>query len=165
MAAIIVPASIEQKKDFKDIIYGGKTPKQLFIKKLTLKQQEYTKESKPFCYICAKQDWEDQARMKQLEFMRYGQHDGETKLQIDIGDLDNYGIPENFELLDDPKPKDETVIINGTKVPQRAYMRYEYRCIKRRHGMTVDMPWYLYQEKQKAIESKTPVKDAKNAKL
>lgn len=155
MAQVIVPASSKQQKDFKDIVYGEKSYKDKFLKNLKKIQQEFTENHAPYCYICAKQDWEDVLSRAQIEYMRMGRdHEGETKVpEIDVGDLYKYGELSYFEAIDE-KPINEVTIIEGIKVPRRAYMRYEFRCKLRRHGMTVDMPWYAYEEKKKASKDK-----------
>ena len=152
--AIIIPASENQKKNFVDVMYGEKDFKQKFKKSLDTLEKEYTAKHKPFAYVLAKQDFDDAVRKIEMELQRQGKG-LQGELKIDIGDLHKYGELSQFELLD-TKPIDEMVIISGTKVPQRAYMRHEYRTKRGNYGVTVDMPWYAYQEKMKT--------DGKNTK-
>ena len=148
-ASVIVPANAEQKKDFIDLQYGKKDFKHKFIQRLREMDQEYTKSFKPFCYICAKIDFEDEIKRVQQEVERKtGKSEirEEDEIKIEIGDLNKYGNELYFTLLG-TQARDAVTIIEGIKMPKRDCMRFEYVCKKRRHGRSVDMPWYAYEEK------------------
>ena len=66
----IVPASVDQKRDLIDIYFPEKTKKDDYYKKLTEKQQEYTEKYEPFCYTCAKLDFDDEVRRVTSELSR-----------------------------------------------------------------------------------------------
>lgn len=167
--AILVPANADQKKNFRDVQFGGKTFQEKFLQNLRKKQKEYTGKFQPFCFICAKTDFQDKVNSISLELERTQENfdDEEQLKQVNFEDVDNYADIKSFNLLE-TKPVDEQVIIEGVRMPRRAYMRHEYKCIKRSHGLTVDMPWYAWVEKQKNNEkSGKEVKDdvKKNSKV
>ena len=144
---IIVPASAEQKKNFQDLFYGDKSFKDKFMKKLKEKDKEYAEQFKPFCYTCAKLDYEDEvSRVEKEKKRKIGKTD--TIPEIDIGDLSKYGNDLYFHYLGN-KSINETQIINNIRVPIKAYMRFEYKCKERGHGRTIDMPYPVYEEKFK----------------
>ena len=99
---IIVPATAEQRKNFQDIVHGQVPFREKFMKRLKEKDSEYTKKYKPFCYTCAKIDYEDEVLRVEREIERQtGKIDSnnEKLITIDIGDLEKYGKEDIFSFL------------------------------------------------------------------
>lgn len=154
---IIVPATEEQRKNFQDIVFGKTTLRQKFNQKLEKIDKDCTKEHRPFCFPCALLDYEDEINEIQKEIRRkqgnINPNEDEELMKVDIGELNKYAAKDYFNLLKS-EPIDEIQMINGTKVPVRSYMRFEFKCKRRNHSRTVDMPWYFYEKniKGKKIE-------------
>jgi len=131
-------------------MYGGKNFRTKFMKQLRELEKEYTEKHEPFCYPCAKLNFEDEVKRVELELQRrVNTTDEESKeIKIDVGDLHKYAKKSFFKLIEE-KPINEMTVVDGIKVPRRAFMRYEYRCDARNHGITVDMPWYVFEERNK----------------
>ena len=158
-APVIIPATEQQKNDFQDIWFGNKTPKQEFVKKLSKIQQEYTETHKPFCYVCAKQDYEDAVQTFSEERKRNPNttvlREQAEKIKIDAflsTVKQQYGKESSFVLLN-TKPVQEVVTINGTKENTLSAVRHDYICKKRNHGLTVDMPWYAWRDQHGSEEA------------
>ena len=152
---VIVRASSEQKSNFQDIRFGGKTLQQVFLKKLGDIDKEFTETFKPFCYICAKLDFEDKVQSLGLEMTRTNDEDVAERLTGDL-DVDDfiktsrkiYGNLDSFKLLSKKTVK-EMVVVQGIKERRFSAMEFNYRCIKRDHGRTIQMPWYVYRKTHK----------------
>ena len=147
------PANAEQKKNFVDLMYGEKDLRNKFSKQLTLKEKECTENHVAFCYPCAKIDFDDEFRKALLEITRnpLSKEERESKkrtFELDLPELEEYSKPSYFDLVN-TEVRREVSVIDGIKVPRPAYMEYNYKCKKRKHGITVQIPWHEHLEKEK----------------
>ena len=150
---IIVRANEEQKKNFTDIGFYEPTAKDKYYKKLVQKQQECTELHVHFCYLCAKQDFEDACRKAASEITRgsFTREERETKqkkIPLDLKELEEYAKPSYFTLLGS-RVQNEPHIVDGMKVNRPSFMEYNYKCKSRNHGMSVHVPWLEHLEKEK----------------
>ena len=109
--------------------------------------------------MCARIDLLDELNKVNLELERTPsdaeeRHNRQRLKQLEVKDMHEYGKSDYFTLASS-RPIDEVSVVDGMKVPRRAYMRYEYKCNRRRHGITVDMPWYAYEKMEKTNDSTT----------
>ena len=155
---IIVKASEEQRKNFIDIGIQETSPIDRQYKKLVEKQQECTELHVPFCYQCAKQDFEEETRRAVAEivrnpFTREERESKQKKIPLNLKDLEEYAKPSYFNLID-TKVRKEVTVVDGTKMSRPAYQEYNYKCKTRKHGISVQVPWYEHLEKEKATVKK-----------
>ena len=140
-ATILRQQTEEEKRQFKEI--GSKDFQSEFRKKLIKKEQEYVKVHKPFCYRCAKMDFEDRIAKSVKES---GRVSGELTLEqiksmkIDIGDLENYGKPEKFTKHKENQEIIENKIMDGIRTPVVVGHNESFKCKKRGCIRTIFMP-------------------------
>ena len=154
----IVPASVDQKRDLIDIYFPEKTKKDDYYKKLTEKQQEYTEKYEPFCYTCAKLDFDDEVRrvtseLSRTSFTKEEIAKGEKKIPLNLKSIDEYSKSSYFSLINSKTTKEQHVV-EGSKVSRPAYQEYNYKCKLRKHGITVMVPWNEHIEREKSAGKK-----------
>ena len=150
----IVKANAEQRKNFIDIGMPEKTKKDEYYKELTEKQQECTEKYIPFCYTCAKNDFDDEVKRVTVElsrsaFTKEEKNKGEKKVPLNLKPLDEYSKPSYFTLVDAKTVKEQHVV-EGAKISRPAYQEYNYKCRQRNHGLSVHVPWGEHIEREKA---------------
>ena len=122
----------EEKVDFKEI--KSKDFQHEFRQKLIKKEQEYVKAHKPFCFRCAKLDFESKVTDRITEA---GRVSGDLSLEqlktmkIDTSHLDDYGKPEIFTKFKDDKDVIENKVIDGIRSPFMVGTNESYKCKKR----------------------------------
>ena len=148
---ILRPQTELEKTQYKEM--GSKDFQYEFRKKLITKEQEYVKAHKPFCYRCAKMDFEDKISTRVTES---GRMSGDLTLEqiksmkIDIGDLDDYGKPEKFTKHKDNQEVIENKIMDGIRTPVVVGHNKAYKCKQRGCIRTIFIP---LEKQENKIES------------
>jgi len=125
-----------------------------FRKELIELEQEYVKRHKPFCYRCAKIDFQNKLakaikeRQVQVESAEGGNPDiiGLEYQKIMLDDLSIYGDIKRFELLKEEEVNADKVIA-GVKTPTLACIRQNFRCTVRKCGYAVEVPVRLWEKR------------------
>jgi len=135
MEASVLKKIDPKHEDTKDLLYGHHTPRELHRRKISKIQSEYTKKHKPYCFTCAKSDFEEQ--QKNVNH-RKPHKLGPDHLPIKDFDTDKYGHPTYFHLEDTQEIR-ETKILDGIKVPVVLSEYKHYRCKPRQHRISVQV--------------------------
>ena len=137
----------DEKKDMK--IVGSKDLSYYFRQKNIKKENEYTLAHKPYCYRCAKIDFEknvsDALREKSLHT------DDDKEIDVDkiyAVDLDKYADPKRFELLR-TEEVNEDKLVDGMRASVLTGYKLSYKCVERGCGICVFVPLKDYEERIK----------------
>jgi len=124
-----------------------KTFQDYFRKKLIEEEQKYVKKFQPFCFRCAKIDFEDKVEKKIKEMERklgYIDWGNKELTRIDI-DFKNYG-PQRFEQIDIKEVREDK-LLDGIRQPGiLTGYNIIYRCKVRGCGRTVNIPKEKYDK-------------------
>ncbi len=127
---------------------GTLTPIKLFNQKIEKASKKFTKEHEPFDEPCARIDIRDELEMVEKESIRRHGFINVKEIKIDVGDLERYGNPELFELIEDNETYDDTLSADGRKIKGIIGHTIDYRCKKRGHGISVFIPLEVYNERK-----------------
>lgn len=149
----IYKATEMQRKNFTDISRHGDRPlKKKVMKELEEIEMEFSKQYKPFCYTCAKMDFEKKLNDINDELEGTTNEDYIKKLlsSLNVDEFvkksrKKYGDESFFELLKE-KPFTQDIMWNGVKVPRHAGVQFDYKCVKRSHFRTMNIPHYAYKQ-------------------
>jgi hypothetical protein len=138
---IIRDATETEKKDFLEI---GKNLsfEQRFQQELARVEARYTKEHKPFDRLGAYHDYQDRKdeTLKRLE-RQYGPGaEGYLKYSDLTTDLEKYGKPDRFKLLDEAEVTEEK-LLDGIRTPVITGKNMNYQCVKHKGRITVFVPF------------------------
>jgi len=120
-----------EKQNYIELKKGSnKTALDLFLGELAKKQQEYSKEFKPFCTRCARVDFEkfvvDNAMEMELS--------DSTKNEISkFKSLDEYGKDNRFAFIESREIREDK-LLDGIRTPVVTGKVYVFRCIVRGCG-------------------------------
>jgi len=131
---IFRPMTNTEKSDFIEI--GQKTSMDIFLAKLADKQQEFARACKPFCIRCARIDFE-----KRIQDIIEENSEGVGKAHIkgfELGDLDRYGSPDKFELLETRDVREDK-LLDGIRNTVTTGKNYRFRCKERGCGFTLNV--------------------------
>lgn len=131
----------QERKDFIDIRSAG-TMYKTFKTKLEAVEQDFLhKHKKPFCFRCAKLDFEDLLETAKKELGRL-QGDARAKKQVQLvntKDWTVYGRADRFALLGESPAMDRVRVGEKTEVRQvGTYKNYE--CRERGCGVSILIP-------------------------
>ena len=114
-ASIFRKANNTEKGDM--TLLGEKNLNWFFKKKNEAKQSEYTVKHKPYCFRCAKLDFEDAIDTIKREAHRHKDGSGITIADVEAiykKDLDEYAKDDRFELVR-TEPANEDKLLDGIK--------------------------------------------------
>ena len=112
-----------------------RTFKEDLRQKLIAEQQKFTKVHKPFCFRCAKVDYEDQISQKVLEATR----NVNTDRTLGKIDLTAYGELSRFKLLSETESV-ETTKVGITTRTEVTGVHKQYQCKVRACNISVFVP-------------------------
>jgi len=136
-----------EQKDY--TVVGKKTPKELFLKELSEKTQEYTRKHLPFDERCARQDYEDKVDNIMRESERRNGFVSEQELRnVSLGDLDVYGDESRF-IVGDVDEDIEMQNINGIRTARTIGYTQKFTCKNRGHGISVFVPIDVWEKRNK----------------
>ena len=135
---VIVPIDKQKQPETVDLAFQGKTQRQKFMYLLRQEQVKYTREHKPFCFRCAKIDYE---KAQEDLFKEKGKRSGGDRIEnVPITlNLKEYADPKRFTQDDDMIIHD-VKIMDGMKVPVEVRKYNEYTCNTRGCGHSVETP-------------------------
>ena len=129
-------------------IIGDKDLTYHFRKKNVAKETEYTKAHKPYCFRCAKIDFEknvsDAVREKQLNVNEEKEIDVDRIYKID---LDTYGAPKRFKLVRTEEVFEDK-LIDGIRNSVQTGYNISYECSERGCKHCVFVPLKVYNERE-----------------
>jgi len=134
------------EKDYMDI--GEVTPIKVFDRVLAEKEQVFVHNHKPFCSICARQDYKDKLAQAEKESERRHGFIKMDEIKLDIGTLEQYGKEDRFELLEDQEDVQDKVI-EGSRTQVVIGHTLSYKCKVRGHGIAVFIPIEEYNALKK----------------
>lgn len=126
----------EEKRDF--IVIGQKDYKYKFNEKNTAKQQEYTIKHKPYCFRCAKMDFEDKIDLILKEASR-GNLGDDKAFKVEDADLNKYADPKRFNLIK-TSPAMDRPRGNYTNLQIQTGIMEHYVCKERGCKIVVEVP-------------------------
>lgn len=149
---ILRPLTTDEKRNTIEV--GENTYRKEFRKRLSKKEQEYTKKHLPFCARCANFDFaeavEKYVREKNKRGVTISIRDTEIAEQLSK-DLDQYGKPDRFTLLDEAEAW-EPRIVGHTKTTELIGYHLNYICTVcggEKHGkVSVFVPILDYTERK-----------------
>jgi len=124
-AEIIKPIPADKKDDMTDIVYDKHTVRKNFRAKIVALQQKYLEEHKPFCYPCAKRDYEAQQELKWTTGKK-GRADLLVNVEVDF-DLEPYTKASRFKLIKETDIK-EPKLVDGIRIEAHTGVWKEYQC-------------------------------------
>lgn len=136
-------------------LVGDKDLAYHFRKKNVTKESEYTKKHVPYCFRCAKVDFEKNVS----EAMREKQLHTDEDKEIDVDkiykvDLDKYGGEKRFTLLR-TEPVNEDKLMDGIRNSVLTGYALSYECVERGCKNCVFVPLKDYEERTKPKSSTT----------
>lgn len=140
MVGIIRPQTALEKRDFQDIGTGKEeTIRKKFKELIVEEESKNTRQHKPFCYRCAKIDFEQKLiRAKEEQLLKQGYIDmGE--IDFELPDLEQYKDLNRFNLIK-KTPIRGNKVVDGIKVPYLVGHYFEYKCKTRGCGNSVEVP-------------------------
>ena len=146
-----------EKEEYRRV--GSKNFLDVFNKQIAAKILEYGKKHLPFDEPCARLEFRDKFESAEKESERKMGFVSDD-IKVEIGDLDNYGKPELFELIEDQEDYVDRVI-EGSRTQVVVGHTLSYKCKKRGHGISVFIPIAEYN---KSKEVKGQVKENKREK-
>lgn len=143
-------------------IVGEKDITYHFRKKNVAKEGEYTKNHKPYCFRCAKVDFE----VSVSEAIREKRLNTDEDKEIDVDkiykvNLDKYGNEDRFELVR-TKPINEDKLIDGIRNSVLTGYALNYVCKERGCKNSVFVPLKTYEERQKSKPVKPSLESNKS---
>ena len=146
------PTDVE-KGDMKAV--GSKDLAYHFRKKNVAKEQEYTEAHKPYCFRCAKIDFEKAVS----DTMREKELNTDENLEIDTDkfykvDMEKYGDLKRFKLLR-TQPVKEDKLMDGIRNSVLVGYNLSYQCVERGCNICVFVPLDVYEERNKTLNDKT----------
>ena len=124
----------EEKKDFKDLLDTTPTLIETFRKQAEVKQAEYLKKGKPYCYRCARYDFLDWVDKNKKEMERTQGFLDFEKLKAQMPDIEIYGNENRFKFIK------ETEIIDPGKwkgdIPKK-HVYCDYICNVRQCKLSI----------------------------
>lgn len=150
---IFRPQTSEEKKDFKDIMDTTEQPDEVFMKKLKVRQNKATAQHLPFCYRCAKLDYEQATELTRGEFSNMlGEEAIKRQLKVvNSFEYEKYAGAENFKFgkivngeYEPDKirvPAKQRQIINGLAMEHQYGWIYNLVCVNRGCGHAIDITY------------------------
>lgn len=147
---IIRPATETEKQDFIEI---GKTNiLDVFMKKLSAKQQEYAKEYKPFDRYGARVDFDEQVA-KIASSLSTSIDQEKAAKKISIPNLDKYGDDKLFDFLGTEDVKEDK-LLDGIRNTVSVGRNYNYKVKSRGNSITVYVPLLDVEKVEARIKPK-----------
>ena len=127
------------EKDYLEL--GTITPIDLFNRKLAEKVLEYNKKFVPYDEPCARLEFKDKLEQVEKESERRHGFVVIEELKVDITDaeLEKYGNPDRFILIEDQEAYQDKVI-EGMRTQVVMGHTLSYKCKQRGHGISVFIP-------------------------
>jgi len=136
-------------------LVGNKDLAYHFRKKNIAKEQEYTEKHEPYCFRCAKVDFEkavsDTMREKQLNTNEDLEIDTDKFYKVD---LEKYGDIKRFKLIR-TQPVKEDKLMDGIRNSVLTGYSISYQCVERGCNICVFVPLDVYEERNKPAKDKT----------
>lgn len=134
-----------EKRDYKRL--GNLTPQRAFLRQLSVVEQKFTKEHKPFDGPCARLDFKDELESIERESERlHGYVREEDISKLIFEDLEKYGDMKRFKEVDDSEDM-EMQNINGVRVAVKIGHTITYVC-DRGHKISVFIPANEYTQRE-----------------
>lgn len=135
---IIQPLDKSVYKDTQDISNPKGSERDRFLKKLRNEQTEYTRARKPFCFRCAKIDYENE---QERQFKDKGTRTGAKKaedVKIDLN-LKDYADPKRFSFIKKTNIERD-ILQDGIKTKAVTSIYEDYKCNERGCGHSIEKP-------------------------
>jgi len=130
---------LQQNQQAEDLIYGKKTERQKFYKRLAERSTQVNQDYKPFCHRCCKLDFEEmQERLWKEHGTRTGVFDLEN-IKIPDFNFEEYAGIDRFNLLSESDVPEKR-IIDGVHVQIITGRFINYRCRRRNCGLSILIP-------------------------
>ena len=131
------------------------TPGKKFSIMLSKVANRFVREHKPFDEQCARLEFKDKMEKAEKECERvngFVKLDA-IKINIDEKELEKYGNPELFELVEE-SPHMQDKAIDGMRTQVLTGYHRDYRCKQRGHGISVFIPVDVYNKEKKKTNKK-----------
>lgn len=125
------------EKDYIEV--GTTTPMVTFNKKISAKMLEYNKKHLPFDEPCARLEFRDKLENAEKESERRHGFIKLDEIKIEIGDLEEYGKPDRFELVEEQDAYIDKVL-EGSRTQVIMGKTMSYVCKARGHRIAVFIP-------------------------
>ena len=112
----------------------------LFLKKMSDKMAEYHKRFRPYDDYSARIDFDIVMKTKMVEAQ--AMVDADKKVDVEFGDLDEYGNPDRF-VFSYKKDVFEDKLLDGIRQPIKVGCRYHFKANKRGNKVSILVPCIL----------------------
>ena len=127
--------------DYNDINKKKRDPKTIFRQLNVQEEQKHVKKHEPYCFRCAKFDFEDMIDKTQKNVSRGGLVDeSDLKINLDKIDLKKYSDIKRFTLLAESDAVDSVLIIGGHRKTSKIGINMSYQCNECNAKITVFEP-------------------------
>lgn len=140
------PQTDAEKNDYQAL--GTVTPRERFLKRLAAVEMDHVRKSMPFDGQCAKADFSEQVEQLERESeARYGFISPQfIEDNLKMADLNEYGNLTRFDIVQEDDDV-EMQNINGLRSSIKTGTTVQYRCKKRKHGVSVSLSNDVYEER------------------
>jgi len=148
------PTDVE-KKEMK--ILGKKSVEDIFRQKNIEYESKYTKANKPYCFRCAKLDFEDKVSSAKREMQRAVDGTEIDMTNIDKlykSDLNDYADPKNFK-LERTQEIWEDKLMDGIRTSVHTGYSLSHKCVKRGCNICVFISKDKYKKPETKLEKTT----------
>lgn len=155
--SIFRPATADEKANFVEI--GKRNSLDLFLGKLSSKQQEHQKEYKPFCTHCARLDFEKKVRDLAAESSLANPNTSLSNI-FKFSEFEEYGDMNRFELVDVKDTREEK-LIDKIRHTVTVGKEYTFKCKIRGCGLTIFVPTEDLEKMEALLGKKKPAQAEK----
>ena len=127
----------QERENYREV--GSKTVFDRFRKKNVDAQQKATKAHRPYCFRCAKMDFDDLVEDKMKELGRGKKFEDLDFDELQKTDLEEYAREDRFKLLDETEAIDRVRVGVGTESKVIGHNK-NYACKERGCGVSVLVP-------------------------
>lgn len=126
-----------EKSDYRQIpsVIQRNTSNEIFKEKLIETEKQFTSKRKPFCFRCARMDFQDTMDEGMREYERRVGYVDFEKFKINMPDLEEYGKESRFEFVKETEIFEPANAAKGTK-PHMKICK-DYKCKERGCGISV----------------------------
>ena len=143
-------------KDFIDIKNRLPDAKKLYRAKNVEEEQKHVRARKPYCFRCAKQDFEDKIDDSLRKVIRDRElNEDDYKLDVNSMDLSKYGAKDRFKLLAEQEEVDTVLLPGRSKKSEVIGTKQIFQCKDCGAKITVSQP--LQDDVIETKQNKTPV--------
>jgi len=134
---IIVPIDKTKQPETVDLAFQGRTERQKFMHQLREEQVRYTEKHQPFCFRCAKIDYEKQQEDLFKEKGKRSGGDRPENVPVHLN-LTDYAKQARFTIKKQRDIK-EMIVMDGRRVPVTTKKYMEYVCNERGCGHSIEV--------------------------